>query len=30
VDMGRVQDSAKKNGGIQILGPPPFSHVAQG
>jgi hypothetical protein len=30
VDMGRVQASAKKNGGIQILGPPPFSHVAQG
>jgi mannose-6-phosphate isomerase-like protein (cupin superfamily) len=25
VDMGRVQASAKKNGGIQILGPPPFS-----
>jgi quercetin dioxygenase-like cupin family protein len=30
VDMGRVQASAKKNGGIEILGPPPFSHVAQG
>jgi integrase len=30
VDMGRVQASAQKNGGIQILGPPPFSHVAQG
>src|SRR6476620_4725672 len=30
LDMGRVQASATKNGGIQILGPPPFSHVAQG
>jgi hypothetical protein len=30
VDMGRVQASAKKNGGIEILGPPPFSPVAQG
>ncbi len=29
VDMGRVQASAKKNGGIEILGPPPFSPVAQ-
>jgi quercetin dioxygenase-like cupin family protein len=25
VDMGRVQASARKNGGIEILGPPPFS-----
>ena len=25
VDMGRVQASAKKNGGIEILGPPPFA-----
>jgi hypothetical protein len=25
LDMGRVQASAKKNGGIEILGPPPFS-----
>ena len=24
VDMGRVQASAAKNGGIEILGPPPF------
>ena len=24
VDMGRVQASARKNGGIEILGPPPF------
>jgi mannose-6-phosphate isomerase-like protein (cupin superfamily) len=24
VDMSRVQASAQKNGGIQILGPPPF------
>ncbi len=24
VDMARVQASAQKNGGIQILGPPPF------
>jgi hypothetical protein len=30
VDMARVQASATKNGGIQILGPPPFSPVAQG
>ena len=29
LDMGRVQASAKKNGGIEILGPPPFSPVAQ-
>ena len=29
VDMGRVQASAKKNGGIEILGPPPFSQVTQ-
>lgn len=28
VDMGRVQASAKKNGGIEILGPPPFSRDA--
>lgn len=28
VDMGRVQASAKKNGGIEILGPPPFSSPA--
>lgn len=25
VDMSRVQASAQKNGGIEILGPPPFS-----
>jgi quercetin dioxygenase-like cupin family protein len=25
VDMARVQASAQKNGGIEILGPPPFS-----
>lgn len=25
VDMSRVQASAKQNGGIEILGPPPFS-----
>ena len=25
VDMGRVRASAEKNGGIEILGPPPFS-----
>jgi hypothetical protein len=25
-----VQASANKNGGIEILGPPPFSYVAQG
>lgn len=29
VDMGRVQASAEKNGGIEILGPPPFSRVAK-
>ena len=29
LDMGRVQASANKNGGIEILGPPPFSQVAQ-
>ena len=28
VDMGRVQASANKNGGIEILGPPPFGDVA--
>ncbi len=28
VDMGRVQASAKKNGGIEILGPPPFNQAA--
>ncbi len=26
VDMARVQASAKKNGGIEILGPPPFAN----
>src|SRR5712671_6273320 len=30
VDMSRVQASATKNGGIEILGPPPFSQVTQG
>jgi hypothetical protein len=29
VDMSRVQASAAKNGGIEILGPPPFSQVTQ-
>lgn len=29
VDMGRVQASAMKNGGIEILGPPPFREVAR-
>jgi hypothetical protein len=29
VDMSRVQASATKNGGIEILGPPPFSQVTQ-
>jgi hypothetical protein len=24
VDIGRVQESAQRNGGIEILGPPPF------
>ncbi|MCW2598555.1 MAG: cupin protein [Frankiales bacterium] len=28
VDMGRVLASAKKNGGIEILGPPPFGQGA--
>lgn len=27
VDMSRVQASAAKNGGIEILGPPPFNEV---
>ncbi|MBK5289437.1 MAG: cupin domain-containing protein [Acidimicrobiia bacterium] len=27
VDMERVQASAAKNGGIEILGPPPFAHA---
>lgn len=26
VDFGRVQESARLNGGIEILGPPPFAH----
>ena len=26
VDFARVQASAKQNGGIEILGPPPFAH----
>ena len=30
VDMARVQASASMNGGIEILGPPPFSQIAQG
>jgi uncharacterized RmlC-like cupin family protein len=25
VDFGKVQESARKNGGIEILGPPPFA-----
>jgi hypothetical protein len=29
VDMSRVQASATKNGGIEILGLPPFSQVTQ-
>jgi quercetin dioxygenase-like cupin family protein len=29
VDMGRVQASAAKNGGIEILGPPPFEMAAR-
>ena len=29
VDMGRVQASAKKNGGIEIIAPPPFGQVDQ-
>ena len=28
VDMGRVQASAHKNGGIEIVGPPPFTQIA--
>ena len=28
VDMARVQASAQKNGGIEILGPPPFRRLA--
>lgn len=30
VDMARVQASAAKNGGIEILGPPPFGQFARG
>jgi quercetin dioxygenase-like cupin family protein len=30
VDFGRVQSSAAKNGGIEILGPPPFARPAPG
>lgn len=29
VDMARVQAAAKKNGGIEILGPPPFGQGAE-
>ncbi len=29
LDMSRVQASATKNGGIEILGPPPFNQIAQ-
>lgn len=29
VDMARVQASAEKNGGIEILGPPPFTQLTQ-
>jgi quercetin dioxygenase-like cupin family protein len=29
VDMSYVQASAKKNGGIEILGPPPFAQTAR-
>jgi hypothetical protein len=28
LDMSRVQASAMKNGGIEILGPPPFNQIA--
>ena len=30
VDFARVQSSAAKNGGIEILGPPPFARPAAG
>jgi Cupin domain len=30
VDFARVQSSAVKNGGIEILGPPPFARPASG
>jgi len=30
VDFARVQSSAAKNGGIEILGPPPFARPASG
>ena len=30
VDFARVQSSAAKNGGIEILGPPPFARHASG
>jgi mannose-6-phosphate isomerase-like protein (cupin superfamily) len=29
VDMSRVQASAKRNGGIELLGPPPFAQTTQ-
>jgi quercetin dioxygenase-like cupin family protein len=30
VDMARVAESARRNGGIEILGPPPFAQLVQG
>jgi quercetin dioxygenase-like cupin family protein len=30
VDIARVQASAKRNGGIELLGPPPFENLAVG
>lgn len=30
VDMGRVEASARQNGGIEIIGPPPFTQPSEG
>jgi len=30
VDFARVQASAKENGGVEILGPPPFEALKVG
>jgi hypothetical protein len=30
VDFGKIQQSARTNGGIEILGPPPFANLAVG
>jgi quercetin dioxygenase-like cupin family protein len=30
VDIARVRASAQENGGVELLGPPPFAHLAAG